>query len=218
MSTSKQRKKVLLEPPVKRIQTPKIPRKAVFTGLVVVAAVILYALLASHTHQANLERQLQNTKQQLNSTTEQYESSTEQNTELQKGIEELNRQKQELEKQLQAKKEQQARLAVLAKQKAVAQQPARVSVSGTCSEWIQSAGIRDVGNAIELIRRESGCNPNAVNRSSGACGIAQELPCGKSGCKLGDGACQVAWMNRYVMSRYGSWSAAVAHHNAKNWY
>ena len=217
MSTSKQRKKVLLEPPVKRIQTPKIPRKAVLTGLVVVAAVILYALLASHTHQANLERQLQETKQQLNNTTEQYESSTEQNTELQRGIEELNRQKQELEKQLQAKKEQQARLAVISKQKAVAQ-PARVSVSGTCAEWIQAAGIKDVGNAVELIRRESGCNPNAVNKSSGACGIAQELPCGKSGCKLGDGACQVAWMNRYTLARYGSWSAAVAHHNAKNWY
>lgn len=87
-----------------------------------------------------------------------------------------------------------------------------------CSEWIKAAGITDIGNAQELIRRESGCNPNAVNPSSGACGVAQELPCGKSGCQLGDGACQVIWMNSYVLGRYGSWGNAVAFHNANNWY
>lgn len=94
----------------------------------------------------------------------------------------------------------------------------RVAVSGTCEQWIAQAGITDVANARELIRRESGCNPNAINKSSGACGVAQELPCGKSGCSLGDGACQVAWMHRYVMSRYKSWANAIAHHNAENWY
>lgn len=92
------------------------------------------------------------------------------------------------------------------------------SVGGSCAEWISAAGIGDVANANELIRRESGCNPNAVNSSSGACGIAQELPCGKSGCGLGNGACQVRWMNQYVIARYGSWANAVAHHNANNWY
>lgn len=74
------------------------------------------------------------------------------------------------------------------------------------------------GAAAELIRLESGCNPNAVNRSSGACGIAQELPCGKSGCALGDGVCQLAWMERYVMARYGSWEAALSFHYANNYY
>lgn len=95
---------------------------------------------------------------------------------------------------------------------------APVSVSGSCADWIAAAGIKDVGNAQELINRESGCNPNAVNPSSGACGVAQELPCGKSGCSLGDGACQVRWMNSYVLGRYGSWAAAVGFHNANNWY
>lgn len=90
--------------------------------------------------------------------------------------------------------------------------------TGTCAEWIAAAGITDVVNANELIRRESGCNPNAVNRSSGACGVAQELPCGKSGCAMGDGACQVKWMNGYVLGRYGSWQAAVNFHNSHNWY
>lgn len=92
------------------------------------------------------------------------------------------------------------------------------SASGSCPSWIAAAGISDVANANELIRRESGCNPYAMNKSSGACGVAQELPCGKSGCNLGDGACQVRWMNGYVIARYGSWANAVAFHNAHNWY
>mgnify|MGYP000879258225 CR=1 FL=1 len=90
--------------------------------------------------------------------------------------------------------------------------------TGSCSNWIRAAGISDVASATELIRRESGCNANAINPSSGACGVAQELPCGKSGCSLGDGACQVKWMNQYVASRYGSWSGAISFHNANNWY
>lgn len=72
--------------------------------------------------------------------------------------------------------------------------------------------------AAQLIARESGCNPYAVNPSSGACGIAQELPCGKSGCGLGNGACQLAWMNRYVHERYGGWEQAWAHELAYGWY
>jgi hypothetical protein len=90
--------------------------------------------------------------------------------------------------------------------------------TGGCEDWIAAAGIGDVYHARELIRRESGCNPYAMNSSSGACGVAQELPCGKSGCQLGDGACQVSWMNRYVLGRYGSWAAAIAWHNKMNWY
>lgn len=90
--------------------------------------------------------------------------------------------------------------------------------TGSCSDWIRAAGISDVASASELIRRESGCNPNAINPSSGACGVAQELPCGKSGCSLGDGACQVKWMASYVTSRYGSWAGAIAFHDRMNWY
>lgn len=92
------------------------------------------------------------------------------------------------------------------------------SFGGSCAEWIAAAGISDVASANELIRRESGCDPNVVNRSSGACGVAQELPCGKSGCSLGDGACQVRWMNSYVLQRYKSWANAVAFHDRNNWY
>lgn len=94
----------------------------------------------------------------------------------------------------------------------------RVQPSGTCADWIRAAGIADIASANELIRRESGCNPYARNSSSGACGVAQELPCGKSGCSIGDGACQIRWMSQYVKQRYGSWANAVAFHDRNNWY
>lgn len=99
-----------------------------------------------------------------------------------------------------------------------ASQQAVVQVSGSCSQWIAEAGITDVADAMTLINMESRCNAWAVNPSSGACNVAQELPCGKSGCALGDGACSVKWLNQYVIDRYGSLASAVAFHNANGWY
>lgn len=137
-------------------------------------------------------------------------------------VKELEEEKKRLEAELQAKLErkEQERLAHAKLQQATvrATGTAVAHASGNCATWIANAGIADTHNAIELIRRESNCNPNAVNPSSGACGVAQELPCGKSGCSLGDGACQVRWMNNYVAQRYGSWANAVAFHNKMNWY
>lgn len=91
-------------------------------------------------------------------------------------------------------------------------------VNGSCAEMFASAGVAYTADAAELVRRESNCNPSIKNSSSGACGIAQELPCGKSGCSLGDGPCQIKWMQGYVNARYGGWSGAIAFHNANNWY
>lgn len=88
--------------------------------------------------------------------------------------------------------------------------PAVVQVTGSCGDWLAQAGIPASASVLALIQGESGCNPYSVNRSSGACGIAQELPCGKSGCQLGDPVCQLGWMNGYVNSRYGGWDNAYA--------
>lgn len=164
---------------------------------------------------------LQVEKDRLHSETEKLQKENSQNVQQ---IEQQKKTEEDLKKQIQelsAAKAERSRLAALSlSQQAYAQTPkARsVAVNGTCADWIAAAGIEDVGNALELIGRESGCNPNAINSSSGACGVAQELPCGKSGCSLGDGACQVRWMNGYVIGRYGSWSGAVGWHNAHNWY
>lgn len=115
---------------------------------------------------------------------------------------------------LQAKKDREAQAAEAAKVQVVK----TVQVSGSCGDWLANAGVEDTQSAMTLIKRESGCNPNAVNPSSGACGVAQELPCGKSGCSLGDGACQVIWMNNYVHGRYGSWANALGHSYSVGWY
>ena len=112
------------------------------------------------------------------------------------------------------------RQAQLASQQAQAAQTqpivATVAVNGTCASWIAAAGVTDVTNAMILINRESGCNPNAVNRSSGACGIPQALPCSKLG--TSDPVAQILWMQNYVFARYGSWANAVAFHNSHGWY
>lgn len=136
---------------------------------------------------------------------------------IEQELKQLQIERDELQRQLQARLD--------AKRSDIAQRTqnaitgtAVASASGSCADWIANAGITDIANANELIRRESNCNPYAINKSSGACGVAQELPCGKSGCSLGDGACQVKWMNNYVAVRYGSWANAVAFHNANNWY
>lgn len=134
---------------------------------------------------------------------------------VEKQLQELQKQRDDLEQQLQAKLD--------AKRSNIASRATNALIgtayaSGGCADWMAQAGVTDVANATWLINKESGCNPSAINSSSGACGIAQELPCGKSGCSLGDGVCQIRWMQSYVLSRYGSWGAAVAFHQSHNWY
>ena len=117
-----------------------------------------------------------------------------------------------------AKKAEDGRVAQLARQAAQSVPVASVRVSGTCQDWMTAAGINDFANASYVINRESGCNPFAVNRSSGACGIGQALPCSKMNCAMGDGLCQMIWTNSYVLSRYGSWANAANHSRMYNWY
>lgn len=91
---------------------------------------------------------------------------------------------------------------------------------GNKDQWLAASNIpRDQwGYADWLVKKESGWNPNAVNRSSGACGLAQALPCGKVGSNPHDPVVSLNWMHSYVMGRYGSWAKAVAHSQAKGWY
>lgn len=71
---------------------------------------------------------------------------------------------------------------------------------------------------LDLICRESSLNPEAINPSSGACGLFQALPCSKLGCELTDVECQINWGKRYIEDRYGSVKAAIRFHNLHNWY
>ncbi len=95
---------------------------------------------------------------------------------------------------------------------------APIAPTGTCAEWMTQAGITDPGNAIILINRESGCNPSATNRSSGACGIGQQLPCGKWDHPWNDPVGGMIDMQEYVVARYGSWANAVGFSNTHGFY
>lgn len=199
---------------------PKINRKKLIIGIIVgVMSLVIYSQIAHYTKQARLERELQQQTKALEVKVKELKNTSEQSNSRQKQIEALQKDLEQKTKELQAKRENQAR--ALAEASQAVSKPAVAStgaVSGTCADWIAQAGVNDVASAIELIRRESGCNPNAVNRSSGACGIAQELPCGKSGCGLGNPVCQIKWMQNYVNARYGGWANAIAWHNSHNWY
>lgn len=75
---------------------------------------------------------------------------------------------------------------------------------------------------VKLWNRESGWNPNAHNKSSGAHGIPQSLPASKMASEGADyytnGYTQIRWGLKYISGRYGSPSAAWAHSQSKGWY
>lgn len=93
-------------------------------------------------------------------------------------------------------------------------------VSGTKQDWLSAAGIPEDqwDSADKLIQRESSWNPNAVNKSSGACGLVQALPCSKLGPNWNDPVVALKWGQKYVVGRYGSWDSALAHSYSHGWY
>ena len=68
----------------------------------------------------------------------------------------------------------------------------------------------------ELISKEAGLNPQAINPTSGACGLAQALPCEKMACDLVDVDCQLDWIGEDVERRYGNIDNALAFHQVNN--
>ncbi len=75
---------------------------------------------------------------------------------------------------------------------------------------------------VTLWNRESGWNPSAKNRSSGAYGIPQALPGSKMASSGSDWATnyqtQINWGLNYIKGRYGNPSSALAHSNSRGWY
>ena len=183
----------------------------VIAVLVTVLAWVCWIYISPKTNQAHLQRTLIDKQILLDHKLQELNQQKSNSTKLEEERLKLQQEKQELEKQLQAKKDAQVAYAANLEAETVQTshiQPVQAAFAGSCSDWIAQAGISDIALVMALITVESGCNAYAVNSGSGACGVAQELPCGKSGCSLGDGACQVRWMNSYVINRYGSWSSA----------
>lgn len=137
-------------------------------------------------------------------------------------VEKLKKEKDDLNKQLQAKIESQKKAAqaeALATKKQT-QTQITYAQSGSCQDLIRKAGVpeSEVNAAYTLIMKESGCSVNAVNKSSGACGIPQALPCSKLGSARGNAVAEIQWMQNYVRSRYGGWQQALNFHYSHNWY
>jgi len=73
-----------------------------------------------------------------------------------------------------------------------------------------------------IISHESGFNPLAVNKSSGATGLCQALPAHKMQSAGSDymtnPVTQLRWCDGYAKSRYGSWGKAHAFWLANRWW
>lgn len=179
--------------------------KKILIILITLAVMFTVSAYKKQTHKVEqLNGTITTIEQQKQSTETELQKTKETDSQNQQKIKELEDKIKQLEAEVQAKAEHKQYLASLS-------QPQR---------WMLEAGIPENqwDIAYELVRRESTWNPVAVNPSSGACGLQQELPCGKSGCNLGDAICGLKWMQEYVNSRYGGWSNAVAFHDKMGWY
>lgn len=91
---------------------------------------------------------------------------------------------------------------------------------GAPAEWMSAAGIAesDWGYVDYIVSRESGWNPNATNKSSGACGLVQALPCSKVPGNGYDPVDNLRWATGYATGRYGSWAGAHAFWTKNHWW
>lgn len=128
----------------------------------------------------------------------------------------LKNQIEKLQQDLQAKAEAKKRSVVA---QAIAPTAKASNVSGSKADWMRAAGIPESqwGYVDFIVSHESGWNPNAVNRSSGACGLGQQLPCGKWAGAWNDPVAALVAMNGYV-NRYGGWAGAVAFWQEHHYY
>lgn len=83
------------------------------------------------------------------------------------------------------------------------------ALAGSVKDQVLSAGAKRFGEqhtaSLEaLVMHESGFNQYAGNKSSGACGLFQAMPCEKMGCSLDDVQCQIDWGFGYIERRYGN--------------
>ena len=185
--------------------------------VVILCATVITIATASVVHMVKVQQANQKKLEQLikENTKDQQVQLKKQNEETQNKQQQLQQQIEELKKQVEAKKK--SKIAEAVKPVQVAQ---AAPVGGTKADWMRAAGIPESewSYVDSIVTRESGWNPNAVNKSSGACGLGQQLPCGKWAGAWNDPVAALVAMSGYVKARYGGWAGAVAFWNANRWY
>lgn len=139
--------------------------------------------------------------------------------ELEQKRQQLEKEKSDIEAQLQAKAELKASQAK-AYAAAAPTVPFTERVTGDKQSWLRASGIPESEwwAVDSIVSRESSWNPNAVNKSSGACGLGQQLPCGKWPGAWNDPVAALKAQYAYVVAHYGGYPQAVAFWNANHWY
>jgi soluble lytic murein transglycosylase-like protein len=96
----------------------------------------------------------------------------------------------------------------------------KYSGGGSKEEWMSAAGIAssDWAYVDYIVSRESGWNPNATNKSSGACGLVQALPCSKVPGNGYNPVDNLRWGTGYASGRYGGWAGAYRFWTTHHWW
>jgi len=134
---------------------------------------------------------------------------------VESSLEQIKQENTSLKASLQAKKD--AQLAVATKPRVIA---SSFVITGNKQSWLAASGIpaSEWSYVDYIVSRESGWNPNAVNSSSGACGLGQQLPCGKWAGAWNDPVAALRAMNGYAIGRYHSWAAAYNFWITRHWW
>lgn len=95
------------------------------------------------------------------------------------------------------------------------------SGGGSKEEWMSAAGISesDWGYVDYIVSKESSWNPNAINSSSGACGLVQIMPLHTAAYETcTDPVANLSWANNYASYRYGGWAGAYEFWINNHWW
>lgn len=171
--------------------------------LILITVAILFGVVSykKQSHKVDsLNGTITTIEQQKQSTETELQKTKETDSQNQQKIKELEEKIKQLEADLQAKREHQAWLASLS-------QPER---------WMYEAGIAQDqwGAAYILVNNESKWRPGIINPTSGACGLAQSLPCSKiarAGLDWKNPVHALQWQYKYVKERYGDYNKALAY-------
>jgi len=130
--------------------------------------------------------------------------------------------KRELEKKLEAKAEEKKGLAETASKviNTITNTQTAYALEGDKYTWMGQAGIAesDWEYVDFIVQKESSWNPEAVNKSSGACSLVQALPCSKIGNDWRNPVTALKWQKKYVENRYGGYKQAYDFWQKNHWY